>query len=315
MDADTESYILLLLSDGNLPTGSFIASSGLEAYEKHGFFRLSSSQNGQVTGLPPAKTDALISFMRDSVQTYAHSSLPFVLAVHDACDTLQSHGNAESALSDALETIARLDNVCEATTLNHVARRASTAQGVALLTLLMKGLVPPTWVGTSDPGKKRVEAVADSFKLEIRRGTVHGHLPVCWGVLTAALGLSPSELSNNLPTFSNAINFGLSQIGRSQYLFLFLHARSLLSAAIRLNSIGPYAAQQLLLHIVRPLVQAALKEAGALRIHFTPESISGGSCTDPIIEDGINDGPAVTWPLGEILAARHDQQHSRIFNS
>lgn len=26
-------------------------------------------------------------------------------------------------------------------------------------------------------------------------------------------------------------------------------------------------------------------------------------------------GPATTWPLGEILAARHDMQHSRIFNS
>lgn len=26
-------------------------------------------------------------------------------------------------------------------------------------------------------------------------------------------------------------------------------------------------------------------------------------------------GPATTWPLGEILMARHDLQHSRIFNS
>jgi len=26
-------------------------------------------------------------------------------------------------------------------------------------------------------------------------------------------------------------------------------------------------------------------------------------------------GPATTWPLGELLMARHDMQHSRIFNS
>jgi urease accessory protein UreF len=26
-------------------------------------------------------------------------------------------------------------------------------------------------------------------------------------------------------------------------------------------------------------------------------------------------GPATTWPLGELLMARHDLQHSRIFNS
>jgi len=29
----------------------------------------------------------------------------------------------------------------------------------------------------------------------------------------------------------------------------------------------------------------------------------------------ILNGPANIWPLGEILAARHDLQHSRIFNS
>ena len=26
-------------------------------------------------------------------------------------------------------------------------------------------------------------------------------------------------------------------------------------------------------------------------------------------------GPGTTWPLGELLMARHDLQHSRIFNS
>lgn len=31
--------------------------------------------------------------------------------------------------------------------------------------------------------------------------------------------------------------------------------------------------------------------------------------------DATIHGPATTWPLGEILAARHDLQHSRIFNS
>ncbi len=26
-------------------------------------------------------------------------------------------------------------------------------------------------------------------------------------------------------------------------------------------------------------------------------------------------GPAMTWPLGELLMGRHDMQHTRIFNS
>lgn len=86
---------------------------------------------------------------------------------------------------------------------------------------------------------------------------------------------------------------------RSQYLHLFLHARSLLSAAVRLNVLGPYGAQQLLLHAVRPLIVRELARCRHLR-------------TTPDLDE---DGPATTWPLGEILGTRHDLQHSRIFNS
>lgn len=94
---------------------------------------------------------------------------------------------------------------------------------------------------------------------------------------------------------------------RSQYLHLFLHARSLLSASVRLNNIGPYGAQQILLHTVRPLVAT---EAGRCR-----ELCTGELDEDKHGFDRITHGPANTWPLGDILAARHDQQHSRIFNS
>ena len=91
---------------------------------------------------------------------------------------------------------------------------------------------------------------------------------------------------------------------RAQYLHLFLHARSLLSASVRLNTLGPYAAQQVLLHSVRPIVTVE-----ALRCKDLRTGILSSSFDDSV------DGPAMTWPLGEILAARHDLQHSRIFNS
>lgn len=32
-------------------------------------------------------------------------------------------------------------------------------------------------------------------------------------------------------------------------------------------------------------------------------------------EEEEDDGPATTWPLGELLTGRHDQLHSKIFNS
>ncbi|KAG5220661.1 AFG1 ATPase-domain-containing protein [Salix suchowensis] len=89
-----------------------------------------------------------------------------------------------------------------------------------------------------------------------------------------------------------------------QYLHLFLHARSLLSASVRLNEVGPYGAQQLLLHAVRPLVEAETSRCRNKKTGILDEEF-----------DELNAGPATTWPLGEILAGRHDLQHSRIFNT
>jgi len=287
MESSTEAYLLLLLSDGNLPTGSFVASSGLESLVKHGHFSRSWMDHEAADRLSkspiPQSTEATINFIRDSLQSNAHSTLPFISHTHGiVTGYLSGDGTLESALDD----IKRSDALYESMTLNHVTRRASKAQGVALLTLFSKGFAQPSWMAASHPNKtheRKPEEVVDAFKAMVRRD-IHGNLPICWAVLTASLGLS---------------------IGRSQHLHLFLHVRALLSASIRLNTLGPYAAQQLLLHVVRPLVDAALDECKDLRIPLRPE--------EPTNED--DDGPATTWPLGEILAARHDLQHSRIFNS
>lgn len=117
MDGDTESYVLLLLSDGNLPTGSFVASSGLEAYVKHGFFALSSPSTA-----PPVKTAATINFLRDSVQSYARSTLSFISAIYEVCVRLQQHDGAASSplgVDVTLRSVTTLDDLYESTTLNH----------------------------------------------------------------------------------------------------------------------------------------------------------------------------------------------------
>ncbi|KAF8260623.1 hypothetical protein EI94DRAFT_1780454 [Lactarius quietus] len=221
-DDDKESYLLLLLSDANLPTGSFVASAGLESTAAHALFR--------VPG-PPGSD--ILAFLRSSVDTYARSALPFTRDAHRVLDT-------------ALAALTRLDALYDASTLNH----------------------------------NRAAALVAALKLRVRRGEPDapvGHLPICWGVLTGALGLT-----------------------RGAHLHLFLHARGVLSAAVRLNIVGPYAAQQLLLHAVRRLVDDALGSTAHL--------VSGALGTNERF-------PATTWPLGEILAARHDLLHSRIFNS
>jgi len=296
---DAETYILLLLSDSNLPTGSFVASTGLESYMKHGF------------PAPPTSTvaQATIDFVRDNLASYARTAIPFVSDAHRAVESLalqdEMNEELEVGKTNVLGILRELDDLYQSMTLNHVARRASTAQGVALLTLYSKGFSRPTSISDFPCTRpthceKQMAKLFDEFKMNIRKEEVAGHLPVCWGILTAALGLKLGMHTQN-PLHNKKFIF---QVERSQFLHLFLHCRSLLSASVRLNDIGPYGAQQIILHAVRPLVAAETARCRDLRT-----GILDGSFNETTM------GPANTWPLGEILAGRHDLQHSRIFNS
>ncbi|KLO20223.1 hypothetical protein SCHPADRAFT_35864 [Schizopora paradoxa] len=300
MDDQTESYLMLLLADGNLPTGSFVASSGLESYIKHGFFGSSSSSSPQ----PVASASALVNqqvvdFIQDSLNSFAHSALPFVSDAHKVMEELSAsivdgidEDTRASRRDTALQRLKSLDDLYHVMTLNDPLRRASKSQGVALLTLYSKGFSKPRLARPEQQLRDEDEHIhkfVETFKTQIRREETHGHLPVCWGILTAALGLG---------------------LERSQYLNLFLQARSLLSAAIRLNTVGPYAAQQILLHSVKDIVDNCMSCKNiktGLRWENPESEVQDVAESEECV--------ASTWPLGEILAARHDLQHSRIFNS
>ena len=110
------------------------------------------------------------------------------------------------------------------------------------------------------------------------------------------------------------------------HLYLFLHARSLLSSAVRLNLVGPYSSTQLLLHPMRDIIERHARQVhhttGLLECNENCRS-SPSDLSDPTRDEWEGWGwteqaemsPATTWPLGEILMARHDLQHSRIFNT
>jgi len=187
-DADTETYILLLLSDSNLPTGSFVASAGLESYLKHGFPASPMSSAAQNT----------IEFIRDSLASYARSALPFVSDAHRAVRQLALDEKTlepdPEKLKHVTNILVQLDDLYQAMTLNHVSRRASTAQGAALLALYSKGFSRPASVSAfstmrSPQDEEQMAKLVDEFKLKIRREETPGHLSICWGILTAALGL------------------------------------------------------------------------------------------------------------------------------
>jgi len=95
-------WLVWQLVDSAFPTGGFAHSSGLEAAWQH----------GEVRGRAE-----LLSFAETSLDQLGHGYLPFVMAAFDAS-----------------EKLAEFDQLCDAFTTNHVANRASRAQGRAFLT-------------------------------------------------------------------------------------------------------------------------------------------------------------------------------------
>jgi urease accessory protein len=94
-------WLLWQLADSAFPTGGFAHSNGLEAAWQH----------GEVRG-----RSELISFLEASLLQAGRALLPFVTAAFDEP-----------------ERLAGFDQLCDAFTINHVANRASRAQGKALL--------------------------------------------------------------------------------------------------------------------------------------------------------------------------------------
>jgi len=78
------------------------------------------------------------------------------------------------------QAIRVLDAEHSAMLLNTAARRASIAQGSALLSLWSRALAAP--------GQK--SELVDALRADSRSGVFEAHLPVCWAVICAVCGLS-----------------------------------------------------------------------------------------------------------------------------
>src|ERR1700749_2765699 len=96
---DENDWLLWQLADSAFPTGGFAHSAGLEAAWQHGEVR---------------NRNELVSFVEASLHQLGRAALPFVTAAH-----------AEP------ERLEEFDIFCDAFTINHVANRASRAQGRA----------------------------------------------------------------------------------------------------------------------------------------------------------------------------------------
>lgn len=277
--------------------GGFVASSGLESFWAHGL--LSKLEQGEDA------SKHLVAFIDASVDSYATTVAGYLLDVHRCTsEFMLKHSNAQHSLHQTLDQIQALDDMLNAMTLNHVAQRASKAQGVALLTLYAKSFAPQQ---SSPLQSFNVSVLLQEMKKRIRAGTMHGHLAVCWAVFMAAVGVTDAK--------------------RALAMHLFLQARSILSAAVRLNVVGPYQSHRLLAFEIKDIVFKAVSHTQSFTTSFNtalvstalsrapPQTFAWTWQDDEAWSDQYKLAPKMTWPLGDLIQARHDQLHSRLFNS
>ncbi|KAI8887412.1 urease accessory protein UreF [Backusella circina FSU 941] len=234
--SETSSWLLYILTDSALPTGGFVASSGLEA----------SFQAGLVdnTSLP--------AFVKSSTHNYACNTNCFVRAGYEAPDQ-----------EDPMAYLEEYDGICDAVmAANTVARRASLAQGMAMLTLYLKCF--------SENSEYDIQTIK-AWKKLIRGEKVDGHFAICFGLICRYLNV---DLDNTL------------------HLWLYLFTRTIYSSGVRLNVVGPYEAQRLLMQSRKP-IEDILKETKELSV----------------------DDCCQTNPLLDVCQGMHDRLYSRLFNS
>ena len=249
------SHALLLLTDSALPLGSFAFSSGLESYLAHH----APSHKNLSTTLP--------NFLSMSLHSLASTTLPYLIAVYKSPHHLQE-----------------LDSELDACTLCPVAKRASIAQGRALLTLWDRAL--RSSCESSSPAS---QALAD-FSLAIKKP-------------------APPSLSSDMEQDEDALNFPQAHFGliyatvcaamgvtlhEAAYTYLFNHAKAVVSAGVRASLTGPYAAQSLL---------------GSVWLRHVIGEVMGREWERPV-EDA---GQSVV--MLDIWIGRHELLYSRIFNS
>lgn len=317
----TNSIPLLI---GYICSGGFVASSGLESYWAHGLLQSLGSQYSSTT-CSNTSSDQLVAFIAASLDTYGHLIAGFLQDVHQV---VYAHINATSthdsfmSLHHVANMIERLDVALHTMMLNHVAQRASKAQGIALLTLYAKSFAPVLDQGKLDinhDGNQSVRqnrgyALLQEIKIRIRRGTSHGHLPICWAAFMAALNVQSSE--------------------KALAVHMFLQARAILSSAVRLNIVGPYLSHRLLAFDVKEIIERTMNKIKDCTSGLVADQSTKGNHLSLSLnvntdfdwtwpdEEISNDDrshvqthPKTTWPLGDLLQARHDQLHSRLFNS
>jgi urease accessory protein len=177
----TNDWLLWQLADSAFPSGGFAHSGGLEA----------AVQLGVVSD-----SDSLKKFLESALRQVDRGVARFAKATWENSEAFRA-----------------IDCDCDFFLNNHVANRASRAQGQALLASASKAFADVS-----------ASVAISSIALAVRRDRLSAHLAPVFGLVARALDIPAAQAEN---------------------LFLFIHLRGYISAAVRLGIVGPMQAQQI----------------------------------------------------------------------
>ena len=173
----SDELLVWQLADATFPAGGLAHSYGLEAAAKWNELN---------------EVDSFREFLLAQLTHTAHTSIPPMQAVWK-CPA----------------NVAAIDRFCHSFISNHVANRASRAQG--------KAFVLSTEAAFD-------LSVCRTMREEIRAGRMHGHFAVVFGAVTAALNID---------------------IDQAIRMYLYIALRSMIAAGVRLNVVGALEGQKL----------------------------------------------------------------------
>lgn len=228
-------FRMCTLSDSALPVGSFAHSLGIEAASQMGLFNNAKSRdklqsaNEETTA---CSIDDLSDYIYAVSRSNARFATPLVLAGYSLLvqNKLSFAADIERICHSWRSIDAYVDTLLQS---NGPGRRASMDQGLGLLR------IAPSFTEYND---KSPLDLWESIRTSIDKAaipTAKGHAAPIYGMLSASLGVSPLDACR---------------------VFAFGAARDSVSAAVRLNLLGPMAGVTLLDQVGRGAVDEGLEE-------------------------------------------------------
>ena len=186
------------------------------------------------------------------------------------------------------ETLIDLDDQLDAAIICTVGRRASVAQGRALLSIWEKSFKPG--MASGPDGASILKTFAEALRRSSSSASAGGG-SVDVDIGEEEIAVASAHLGPLFGAVCAVLELSLEQ---TAYVFMLSHVKALISAAVRASMFGPYQAQKILAgENVQKLLDVVIEREW-----------------NTAVEDA-----GQTVPVMDLWMGRHEVLYSRIFNS